>query len=518
MKGKNKCLILLAVVTVLLSGCTLFAKKNGSVNLTMQLKDGMAIDGVEVTMTLGKTSAKATTDKNGFVKFVLAPGEYSLKANIVLIDNSTYSISRKVGIKSGDLTKETILDEALGRVTATVVHATSGNPIGKSNVVIIDGDKTYTKQTNAEGVAAFYMKKGTYQVKAENMGIESELEDLVVPSGKLAKQISLEVNEFKGTVAFVDGTKVEKAKVKVGTTEKETDEDGKFVMYLKENTADVSISYLDQVFTKAAVDLTKELNYVINDFGLYTITVVDKNGKPVQVKEIKVEGKALIKVGEGSFQGLIGVGEKTPVAIIGSAYNRNLNAITVESKKKTETIKLTSLRTFTSFADFGDNLYKTGTWEENNGEFIATAASECRFISNIRVTGHYAYSVDVLYGARYSPSIAHQVANAYYNGAVTVDSKLGKFAIRSHTTVGSLKENQTDCVVPNDKWVNILMVMKQDNSVEVTITNLDNGEVILDKAVLPGTDNLYRDGYLGFRGFNNTKFKNIFVDEIAPAV
>ena len=518
MQRQYKYLVLLVAVMLLLAGCTLFSPKHGSVNVKLALKDGSPISAVEVTLIQNKKNWKVKTNADGIAKFILASGDYVATANVKLLDGTTHTISQNVVVESGKVTDVIVADDSLGRVVINVKHARSGNPIDQCDIKIVHGDKTYDVVTDDKGSYAFYAKAGTYKVQASNVGIVTDFIDVQVTNKTTITNIEMDINEFQGSIAFADGTAIAGAKVKVGEIERETDKDGKFVMFVGTNKDTVSIELMGQTITVADVDLLKPFDYKIEGFGLYEIKIVDKADKPLPVKEMKIDGKELTKLANGSFQGLIEVGEKTPIATLGTAHVKELGAINIEAKKDTITVKVDSVQLFTTFADFGDNLYKTGSWDEQDGTFIATAASECRFISNIMATGHYAYSVDVLFGARYSPSIAHQKPNAYYDGAVTVDSKIGKFAIRSHTTVGVLKENQTDAEVPQEDWVNILMVMNEDNSVEVTITNLDTGEVLLDKAVLPAEDNLYRDGYLGLRGFNNTKFKNVFVDMMQSPV
>ncbi len=182
MKVKNKYLIFLVLTMILLSGCSLFGKKSGSVIVKMELADGAPLKNVEVNITKDKTVVKGKTDAKGIVKLEARAGDYTLTSSIVLYDGSKHTLEKKVIIKADEVTNVTVKDEVLGLATIEVVYTPTSEPLGKSTVIVVKGDKNYPLLTDTNGKASFYAKKGTCQVKASALGVESEVQELAITS------------------------------------------------------------------------------------------------------------------------------------------------------------------------------------------------------------------------------------------------------------------------------------------------------------------------------------------------
>ena len=192
MKANNKYLIFLVLTMILLSWCSLFGKKSGSVIVIMELADRTPLGDVEVTITKDKTVVKGNTDDKGMVKLEAPAGEYTLTSSIVLYDESKYTTEKKIIIKANEVTNVTVKDEVLGLATIEVVYTKTSEPLGNSTVIVVKGDKDYPLKTNADGKASFYAKKGTCQVKASALGVESEVQELAVTAGVMpVSQISV---------------------------------------------------------------------------------------------------------------------------------------------------------------------------------------------------------------------------------------------------------------------------------------------------------------------------------------
>ncbi len=186
MRTKYKYIILLALAMILFTGC-IFGKKNGSVLVKMELADGTPLQGIEVTLANDKTSVKGKTDNKGAVKLDVVQGEYTLSANIGLLDKSEHKITQKVVVKADDVTNVTIKDEVLSLVTVEVVQTTTGNPIWKSTLTVVNEEKSYQFATDTTGKVFFYAKAGTYQLKAEALSVKSDAKELVITSGSSAE-------------------------------------------------------------------------------------------------------------------------------------------------------------------------------------------------------------------------------------------------------------------------------------------------------------------------------------------
>ena len=158
----------------------------------MELADGTPLGDVEVIITKDKTVVKGKTDAKGIVKLEATAGDYTLTSGIVLYNKSKHTIEKKIIIKADEVTNVTVKDEVLGLATVEVVHTPTGDPIGKSTVIVIKGDNSYPLETNADGKVSFYAPKGTCQVKASALGVASEVQELAVTAGvMLVSQISV---------------------------------------------------------------------------------------------------------------------------------------------------------------------------------------------------------------------------------------------------------------------------------------------------------------------------------------
>lgn len=185
----KKYLVIVFLGLILLSGCTLFGKKNGSAEITLLLKDGTPVKNIEIILSQGKKTFSGKTNDKGVVTITSIPvGDHTLNAEIPLFDNTKHSIQKAISIKAEEITKTTIKDEVLSFVTIRAATSTD-TPLGFSTVVVESNAKEYSFETNEAGKITLSGKSGKYQAKVKALGEESELQEIVFKGGD-----SLDVN------------------------------------------------------------------------------------------------------------------------------------------------------------------------------------------------------------------------------------------------------------------------------------------------------------------------------------
>ena len=127
--------------------------------------DGKAVGkGIAITMKVGKTSYRVTTDKNGYATkiFAFVPGKYT-----VVTSYKRYSVKNTLTIKKVLSAKSKISKKAKKIKFTAMLKTSKGKAIvGKYITFKIKG-KTYLAKTNKKGISTVYFKNiklGKYSV------------------------------------------------------------------------------------------------------------------------------------------------------------------------------------------------------------------------------------------------------------------------------------------------------------------------------------------------------------------
>lgn len=516
MRYQKRYLVYVLLIVTFLTGCSLFGKKEGNVVIRVVLEDGTPVSGLDLTLKSNKTTGKSTSDQEGKSKFQIDVGTYTLEGEILLYDGTKEIIKKEISIKSGDNPEIVHKIVSIGQLEISVADAVTKKPISDSKLIISTGGKENILEVGQSGKATLYAKIGTYALTAKKGELSSETLELVLASTKVAREINIEnIVVFSGSIKLKDGTPLKDVTVKVGEHVTTTNAEGLFSIYTNVEKSDVLVSFLGKEELRTDVNLTQEFNFVLDKYGLVNIQITDKDNDILNVLELTIGDIVLEPLEDGTFYGLVDVGEQSRTALLNASYLKVLDNFTVESKLYSGNWKLDSVQKINDFEEFGQN-YTNGTVVFEDGCFVATKVGENRFISKTSANAKFAYSFDINPMGRYMITAAHQKENSFFEGMVTLDSRAGTYALRSYTTISSVQQVETSVAQILNKWLNLLLVFEEDGSVSATITDIETGEKVIENLVLSSDKNSYKNGYLGFRlEGNGSKVKNIIIDRIS---
>ena len=100
MRFRSRLVVSLLLVMVLLAGCTLFGKKEGTAKIAVKLSDGTPILSADVRLVEGsKEITKGTTNAQGIVELSAKPGSYKVEVKIEAVNQLVTALD-EVAIES----------------------------------------------------------------------------------------------------------------------------------------------------------------------------------------------------------------------------------------------------------------------------------------------------------------------------------------------------------------------------------------------------------------------------------
>ena len=217
--GSNK--IVISKQTAIISAKNLVMNyKDGSVyKITLKDKSGNLLKNANVKFTInGKTYAK-TTDSNGVAKLNigLAIGYYSIKSTLSSNYYQASAVSKHV-LVNGTKFVASDLYAVPGNAATYSVKLLDGksNPIKKANVKFTFNGKTYTKATNANGIAKLSLgtlSSGEYTIKFVHGSYSGSSKVHVVKSVTISQIITSSKNVKK----YIESNSKLPSTVKVGS-------------------------------------------------------------------------------------------------------------------------------------------------------------------------------------------------------------------------------------------------------------------------------------------------------------
>lgn len=209
MKGQAKYLVLVAVIALLVSGCTLFGKKTGNVTVKIVFGNDDPVSNLELTLKSSTISVTAKTGADGKAKFqVEAVGENTLEGELVLYDGTKEIISKKVNIVKGDNPEIVHKLTTIGKIDVSVVDLTN-KPISNSELKVSIGEQEKVLTLGESGKMQLYAKTGTYVLLAKSGIYESDSFEV-----KLDSQIVVQKISFNNTPELALKKKYETINVK----------------------------------------------------------------------------------------------------------------------------------------------------------------------------------------------------------------------------------------------------------------------------------------------------------------
>jgi hypothetical protein len=197
MKGKTRFLVLLLLIAVFVSGCSLFGKKKGDVTVSLFLEDNTPLTGIELVLKKDAKVVKAKTNNDGKALFQVDDiGEYTITGEVVLYDGTKEAISKQINLKAGTNPEVPIKLATIGQLGITVVDK-KAKPIANSELVISVGENEKKIPLEAEGKIQFYAKIGTYNLKAKINDFVSEISEVELTSKKLEKVLEINIETIE---------------------------------------------------------------------------------------------------------------------------------------------------------------------------------------------------------------------------------------------------------------------------------------------------------------------------------
>ncbi len=190
MKGQAKYLILVLVIALLVSGCSLFGKKAGNVTVKIVLGNDDPVSNLELTLKSGTKTVKAKTAADGKAKFLVeAVGENTLEGELVLYDGTKEIISKQVNIVKGDNPEIVHKLTTIGKIDVSVVDPTD-KPISNSELKVSIGEQEKVLTLGESGKMQLYAKTGTYVLLAKSGIYESDSFEVQLDSQIVVQKIS----------------------------------------------------------------------------------------------------------------------------------------------------------------------------------------------------------------------------------------------------------------------------------------------------------------------------------------
>lgn len=162
MKNKRVFLVLLLSLTVLLTGCSLFGGKKGTLNVTVKIDDGTPIASLELVLKDSKKDLqKVKTNAEGFAAFEQKAGDYKVEGTLKTDSGKEFTISESVRIEGEKTSSKDIKVANVGIIEVNVKDKHE-NDLGEAKVVLKDdqGKELATKVTDSAGVASLVVESG----------------------------------------------------------------------------------------------------------------------------------------------------------------------------------------------------------------------------------------------------------------------------------------------------------------------------------------------------------------------
>lgn len=162
MKNKRVFLVLLLSLTVLLTGCSLFGGKKGTLNVTVKIDDGTPIASLELVLKDSKKDLqKVKTNAEGFAAFEQKAGDYKVEGTLKTDSGKEFTISESVRIEGEKTSSKDIKVANVGIIEVNVKDKHE-NALGEAKVVLKDdqGKELATKVTDSAGVASLVVESG----------------------------------------------------------------------------------------------------------------------------------------------------------------------------------------------------------------------------------------------------------------------------------------------------------------------------------------------------------------------
>lgn len=191
MRFRSRLVVSLLLVMVLLAGCTLFGKKEGTAKIAVKLSDGTPILSADVRLVEGsKEITKGTTNAQGIVELSAKPGSYKVEVKIEAV-NQLVTAEDEVAIESTKTTTKDVVVQDLARLDVDFVGKYDVE-LTVATAVLKDGKDLEVAKSDVSKIS-FLLKPGTYSIEASADGEKVETFEIAVTAGGNSKKLSLPV-------------------------------------------------------------------------------------------------------------------------------------------------------------------------------------------------------------------------------------------------------------------------------------------------------------------------------------
>ena len=330
----------------------------GSLNVTLKDSEGKSVVGQTVKFIINNKNYSAKTNQNGIasVSLSLNPGKYTATINYEGNDDySATNLSATVNVL-GTIATNDISKYYKGCTYTATFYTSQGEVLANTNVKIKLNGKTYTKKTNAKGVAslAVSLKPGTYKVTATDpitgYSISNTVKILSTISASDITKIYKDNRKFTATFLKSNGKPLAKTNIKFKVNGKtytqKTNTNGKATLSL--TTLPVGTYKIISYNTDG---LTKTNTIKVVKTAKTTLTATNYEYLTTETKTIKATLKNQYGYAPNS-------GKIIKFTVNGKTYSSKTNTNGVAS------IKLPTLKTGTYTIKYkfaGNSLYKASS-------------------------------------------------------------------------------------------------------------------------------------------------------------
>ncbi len=304
MRGKSRYFVLLLAILLLISGCSLFGKKNGNVTVALILNDGTPLSGIDLTLTNGKDVFKGKTNSSGKALYELPAGNYTVEGALPLFDGTKVAISKKITVKSGDNPEVVHKVSNLGKILVSVIDTTEGNPVSDATLTVSYDTNQKEVDLGDTGKTQLLAKIGTYTLTVGKGNATSEPCDVVLESKKQEVEIKLDVTPtYEKTVSLklADNSPVTDVELTLKndkeSVKRTTNKDGKAIFLVEAGTYTLegAIALIDGSTEKIFKEIeivagnNPELTETLNTIGKVEVIVIERgSGEPVAGSKLLV--------------------------------------------------------------------------------------------------------------------------------------------------------------------------------------------------------------------------------------